>query len=258
MRHPRTSVPVLAVCACALAAAPAVAAPAVSGEFTLPGTDRPGQLTAGPDGNVWVALTDGDDDVVKVAPDGTLTGFDVSAIPGKPVGITAGPDGNLWTTVAGGVVRFSPATPDTGDTFFPVAAVTDPRRIVAAPDGNLWTASGDKVVKVTTAGVATATTVPGMGARGIAAAPDGTLEIADFGSQRIVTVVAATPGTQTFTATGGGPQEVAVAPSGLVAFGNPGAFPQTIGRFTPGGAVATVVTPNADPFGVTVGNDGAF
>jgi virginiamycin B lyase len=242
----------------ALPAGSAHAAPAVAGEFALPGANIPGQLTAGPDGNIWVALSGGDKDVAKVAPDGTVTAYEVSAIPGSPTGIVAGPDGNLWTTVNGGVVRFSPATPDTGDTLFPVAAITDPRRIVAAPDGNLWTASGDQLVKITTAGVATPTTVTGMGARGITVAGDGKLYVADFGGTRIVATSTATPATQTFVAVGGGPQEVAVAPTGQVAFGNPGAFPQTIGRFTPGGPVATVDVPNADPFGVTVGADGAF
>ena len=57
MRH-RRPLPVLVVaCALALAAhGTAAAAPKVDGVFPLAGVTTNGQLTVGPDGNVWVAL----------------------------------------------------------------------------------------------------------------------------------------------------------------------------------------------------------
>jgi ABC-type sugar transport system substrate-binding protein len=61
----------LAVAALALLPASAAAEPKLDGEF--PVTKQPRYLTAGPDGNVWVALQDR---VAKVAPDGAVTEYD--------------------------------------------------------------------------------------------------------------------------------------------------------------------------------------
>ncbi len=256
MRPVLTAVTTLALLG---AAGPAVAAPAITGEFDIPGGAVPGQLTQGPDGNVWVALNGGGTDrVARITPEGVVTGFAISAMAGAPTGLTTGPDGNLWATVSGGVVRFPTATPDTGDVFFPVAAITDPRRIVAGPDGNLWTGSSDKVLRITPAGVATPTTVTGLSARGIAAGTDGRMHVVDSLGGRIVSLSVTDPSVQTPTTLGGMPQEVATGPGGLVAFGNPGAAPQHVGRFTVGAAVATTDVPGSDPFGVTYANDGAF
>lgn len=237
----------------ALAWAPAApAAPTVAAE--LPLTAQPGQLTQGPDGNVWVALDGAAKDLARIGPDGTVTEFTTAGVT-NPVGIAAGPDGSLWLTQAGGVARVAPATP-TLSTVFPVADIADPRAIVAGPDGNLWTASGDKAIRITTAGAATSFTVPGMGARGIARGGDGRLWIADFAGARLVALT--TTGVASFVATGGGPQEVAAGPGTQMAFTNPGALPQSIGRVSPAEAPATTAVPGTDPFGVAFGADGAY
>src|SRR5262249_8309294 len=140
----RISTLAAALAACALAPAVAGAAPAVSGTFDLRGEPR--YLTLGPDGNVWVALDGVTFDVAKVAPDGTVTGSQTSAIT-SPHGIVAAPDGNLWVTQNGGVARFSPADPDRA-VAFPVADVTDPRSLVVGSDRRLWTGSGDKAIRI--------------------------------------------------------------------------------------------------------------
>ncbi|ADB53446.1 Vgb family protein [Conexibacter woesei] len=230
----------------------AAAAPAVDGEFALGA--QPRHLALGPDGNMWVALDGVADDVAKVAPDGSVTKYTAAAIT-NPVGIAAGPDGNLWVTQNGAVVRFSPADPTTARAF-PVPQIVDPRAIVSGPDGNLWTASADRAIQVTTAGVARDFTVPGMGARGIARGGDGDLYIADFGGQRVVGLT--TAGVPTFYRTGGGPQEVAAGPDGRIAYTNPTNVPQQVGRFVRGGSVATTDVPGTDPFGITLGDDGAW
>jgi streptogramin lyase len=237
-----------------ITAAAASAAPAVNGEFAL--TDSPRHLALGPDGNVWVALGGTTNDIARVAPDGTVTSYNPANV-AAPVGITAGPDGNMWVTQTGGVARFSPADPGSAQQFT-IAAIADARGIVRGPDGNLWTANGDKVLKIPPGNPAgfTEYTVAGMGARGIAAGSDGRLWVADFAGQRIVSVT--TGGTPTPHPVGGGPQEVAAGPGGQVAYTNPGAMPHNVGRLVSGGSPLTTDTPMADPFGITLGTDGAY
>jgi virginiamycin B lyase len=239
----------------AVAAAPAAAAPAVSGEFPVDGT--PGQLTLGPDGNVWAVLSGGGADIAKIAPDGTVTPYRDARL-ANAVGIVTGPDRNLWITRNGEVVRFSPADPVGTDTAFAVAGITDPRRI--ASDGSaLWTASNDQLFRIDPAtGTTTRTTVTGMGARGTAIGGDGTILIADFGGARIVSLAPSALDRPTFTAVGGNPQEVAGGSGATFAYGNPGAFPQEVGAVTPPGAALRVPTPGTDPFGITLGDDGAW
>jgi len=241
----------------AVAPAFARAAPKVDGIYAVSKT--PGQMTRGPDGNVWVVLSGGPPDLAKVTPNGAVTEYDPPDVSGA-VGITAGPDGNLWVTQTGGVARFSPADPLGSDEKFAIADIADPRGIVTGPDGNLWTASGDKVIKIPPGNPtgATSTPVAGMGARGIARGGDGGIWIADFTGGRLVRVNPANPAQQVPYNLGGGPQEVAAGPGGLMAFANPGSAPQTIGRVSPGGMPALTKVPMTDPFGIALGADGAW
>ncbi|MQA76125.1 MAG: hypothetical protein GEU88_17620 [Solirubrobacterales bacterium] len=244
----------LAVALLAVGAATARAAPAVDGEFAL--SDQPGQLTLGPDGNVWVVFLAGANDLAKVEPDGTVTEYNPADVAGAK-GITAGPDGNLWVSQTGGVAKVPPANPNAAQKFT-IAAIAGPRGITAGPDGNLWAASGDKVVKIPPANPAANTvyTIAGLNARGIASGTDGRLWVADFGGGRIVSV--ATDGTPTFHPVGGGPQQVAAGPGGQVAYTNPGANPQVVGRLFQGGSPLSTQTPMADPFGIALAVDGAY
>ncbi|HZV72221.1 MAG TPA: hypothetical protein VFF79_00745 [Conexibacter sp.] len=240
--------------AAALAPALAAAAPAVNGEFSL--TGKPVHLAQGPDGNIWVALTDSTrgNDVAKVTPAGVVTEFDLPVIINTN-GIVAGPDGNLWATHSGGVFRFAPANP-VGGTDFPVAQITDPRPIVVGPDGNLWTASADNALRITTAGVATPFRVTGMTAHDIARGGDGNLYVAD-GSGRVVGLT--TAGATTFYPTGGNLQGVAAGPGTQIAYTNPVNTPEQIGRITPGTLTPmTTDVPNVDPTGIVLGGDGAY
>ena len=90
----------LAVCASALSAAGADAAPTVNGIFNLSAV--PKYLTEGSDGNIYVTLSGGTNDIARVTPAGVVTEFD-SADYNNPIGITSGPDGNLWVTQPGAV-----------------------------------------------------------------------------------------------------------------------------------------------------------
>jgi streptogramin lyase len=235
----------------ALAPAGAAAAPAVDRAFDLSG--RPKHLALGPDGNIWITLEGSTDDVAQVTPDGTVTGFDSIAIT-NPIGIVAGPDGQLWVTQFGGVAHFSPSDPRAAR-LVPIADITTAGTIVNGPLGALWTASGDQVVRIGSDERSRAFRVDTMGARGIAAGGDGQLYVADFANRRVVGLTS-DGATATFYPVDDAPQEVAAGPGGQIAATLPS---NLIGRFTPPGrTVQNAQVPGTDPFGITVGEDGAY
>jgi virginiamycin B lyase len=261
MRTIRHHLPLLpaALVAAALAPGAAAAAPTVTGQFRL--SERPHQLTQGPDGNVWVALEGTTrNDLAKVAPDGTVTEYDVAALR-SPFGIATGPDGNLWLTQTGEVVRLSPADPVGSARVFAAPAIAGAQEIVAGPDGNLWTASVDNALQITPSGTVRPFLVSRMRARGIANTGDGTLAIADFGGApgegRVVRLT--TDGRATFVPTGGQLIDVAAGAGGALGYTNPLGTPQQVGRIAPGAATAQPTdVPLTDPFGITFGADGAW
>lgn len=250
----RGSLGAIIVVLVALTATTAVEAkPRFVGAFDLSGA--PGQIARGPDGNIWVTISGSSQDntLARVQPNGTVTEFAPAAVV-NPVGITSGPDGNLWLTRNGGVIRVPPADPDLAQDF-DIAAITQPQTIRPGPGGKLWTASADQLVSIPPddPNDFDASTIDGMGARGIAAS-GGRLWIADFAGQRIVR---ATPtGDATFFDVGGGPQQVAAGPGKQIAYGNPGTDPQTVGRIKPGQSAKTTKVPLSDPFGIAFAPDG--
>lgn len=241
----------------ALAPALAAAAPAVDGEFAL--TGKPVHLAPGPDGNMWVAMSDstGGNDLAVVTPAGAVTEFDLPVIINAN-GIVTGPDGNLWATHSGGVFRFATSDPR-GGRDFPVAEISDPRSIVVGADGNLWTASGDNAIRITTAGVATPIGVTGMtAAHDIVRGGDGLLYIAEGGSGAGHVVGLTTDGRATLYDTGGG-QGVAAGPANQIAYTNPVNSPEQIGRIAPGTPRPLITdVANIDPTGIVLGNDGVY
>jgi len=208
--------------------------------------DRPGQITRGPGKTFWAVLDNSE--LARIRPNGAVAHFAPSEL-NSPTGITLGLDGNLWATQNAEVVRIPPNDPESAEAF-PVAAIADARRITRGPQERLWTASGDKLISFAPNNPAgyDEQTIPGMSARGIAAA-DGKLWIADFGEQRIVRV---NPdgGVKSFE-TGGGPQEVARGSRRRVAFTNQGANPHKVGRID-GNKVKQNKVPDTDPFGITL------
>ncbi len=243
----------VAVALFAAFAASASAAPAVNGVYDV--SDTPSKLAQGSDGNVWVVV--GGNTLARFAADGTKQEFPLTGVTGAK-GITSGPDGNLWLTASTKIVKVPPANP-AALTSFTVNDVITPQAIVTGPDGNLWTASADKVLKITLADPAnptlfTLTSTASPSARGIATS-GGLLWVVDFGGA-IVSMT--TAGVQTPHAVGGGPQEVAGGPNGQVLYANPGALPQQVGRLVSGGLPQPIDRPQADPFGITFGPDGAY
>jgi streptogramin lyase len=234
--------------------APAAAAPALGGTFPL--TAQPEQLTAGPDGNMWVALSGSTDDLAKVTPSGAITYYDLGGVSGLGA-LTVGPDQNLWATVNNGVVRIPPADP-TNETPFVIVGFVDARGIDLGPDGNLWAASADKVFRISPANpVAPAVfTVPGMGAREVRADAN-RIWVVDNAGGRVVAF--APDGTFTLHTVGGSPQGIETGPAGQVLYTNPGANPQDAGRLTLGGTPALTPLAGTDPsFSVAFGLDAAY
>jgi streptogramin lyase len=257
---PRLVPYVLALLICALVPASAAAAPTIDGIFPTGAalSGKPGYLTLGPDGNIWVAL--GNMKVARVTPQGDVTEFDPGPGIGAVVGITAGPDGNLWITGGGNVGKFSPADPTTTGVLYAGIPSAD-RGITTGPDNNLWAVTATGVVRfpANTDPEATDQPFPGTvtGGRGIAPGPNNTLVVADFNGSRLVSFT--TAGVATPIATGGGPQEAIGGPGGQIGYTNPGATPETVGRVTPPGAAEETITPGGgDPFGITFANDGAY
>ncbi len=227
------------------------------GQFSVTGVGTNNQIAQGPDGNMWMTLDAGvTNDLARITPAGVVTEFNPAAV-NDPTGITTGPDGKLWVTQAGGVATFDAADPNSA-VATAIADITDARAITSGPDASLWTGSDTKLVKIPAANPAGATSFTVLTqARWITAGTDGNLWVADgIGGARVVRV---TPGgVATPFATGGGPQGIAAGPNGQVAYSNPIANPQSVGRVTDPGPAVVLETPMADPTGVAFGTDLAY
>lgn len=254
----------LAAVITALSTAPAVAAPVVDGVFDLPGVTTNGQLTVGPDGNIWVALEDA---VGRVTPGGVVTVFktaDLNNTLGSPTGGITSASGFIWVaqTPAGKkpIVKIPPANP-AGATEIAVPDITaGPNAMTLGPDGNIWTVLTGRIVRFSPSAPATNAKflIAGLLPRGITSASDGTLWVTDVGNGGQLLNVT-TAGVQTPYPVTGGPQGVAAGPDAQVVYANPNSTPQQIGRLSPGGTAQTLDRPNgSDPFGVAFGNDGAY
>lgn len=243
----------------------ALAVPKVDGIFDLAGVQTNGQLTVGPDGDVWVALEQA---VGKVQPDGgssVLATADLGNTIGSLTGGITSAGGFIWVSQAPGggneaIVKIPPANPGSASGV-PVTGITaGATAMTTGPDGNVWVALPGKIVKFSPSNPLSATTYPvaGLAPKGMTAASDGTLWVTDTGNDgrllNVTTAGAATPYT-----VGGQPQFVGAGPGGQVVYGNPNSSPQQIGRLLPGGLPLTVDRPSgSDPFGVTFGADGAY
>ncbi|MBU6364429.1 MAG: hypothetical protein KGQ95_09450, partial [Acidobacteria bacterium] len=221
-----------------LAAATASAATTPVGEVTEFVADadagfRPGNITSGPDGNLWFTLSKRTlfvpDAVVRMTPQGQATTF---TLPGGNSGvrdITSGPLGSLWVTEvnAGRIMQVT----TTGD--FPMGSggipVPSPSAITAGPDGNLWFGQGID----TTDGTMNRTTPQGQissWTTGLPTSPELPIE----------TIARGVDGAVWFT---------------------PGEGPPAIGRITTGGQLTVFrqgITAGAGMHGITAGPDGAM
>ena len=151
-------------------------------EFSLPANSQPGQITVGPDGNLWFTVSGGNGNKIgRITPAGVITQFSVPTVNGVPAGITAGPDGNLWFTENGvGGNKIGRITLAGVITEFNVPTANGfPAGITAGPDGNLWFTelAGKKIGRITPAGEISEFSLPTANFEpvGITAGPDGNL-----------------------------------------------------------------------------------
>jgi streptogramin lyase len=225
-------------------------APVVGGivEYPVAGTDVSlGDMTAGPDGNLWFIDNGAPPRVGRITPSGTITNFGLPAKIGTLRSITDGPDGNLWMTAGSGlngvgswIVRISPSGVVTK---FPVSD-TSPTGITAGPDGNMWFTEffSAVVVQMSTDGVIlNEFRAPRGGLDSIVMGPDGNLwftetsppleAIARMTPSGVVTEFPLSRGIENQV----GARAIAVGPDHNIWFAE-GAVGK-IGRITPTGAI---------------------
>lgn len=258
LRASRALAAVLVALAAALTlAAQASAAPAVAGEFSMPGASELGsdnEIVAGSDGNMWVT-TSAVNGVARFTPEGVGTFFplDVTAY-----GITLGPDGNLWVSQELGVAKIPPGNPAAAEEIT-ITGFAGGRGVTVGPDGNIWVLGTNKLVRINPANPTVdqdINPITTANAKGMTTASDGLLWYAD--GDKIVSATATDTPVLTPYDVGGGTQDVAAGPNGQVAYVNPGGSPQTVGLLFPGGLPQPIESPASDPFGAVFGQDGAY
>ena len=212
------------------AVASATAAPTIK-EFEIPTKDlAPSGITAGPDGNLWFALT-GKEGVGFSTPSGTISEFK-AGFSGTSQGIAAGADGNVWFTEpkANKIGRIT-----TLGVLTEYPAEGEPTGITAGPDGNLWFTEPAKAGAIGRINPSTGKVsefsvglTPNSKPQGITAGPDGALWFTEVGEPRCDRRITAT-GTITEYRTGlttnSQPTGIAAGPDGALwftEFGEPG------------------------------------
>src|SRR4051794_28037688 len=66
-------------------------------DFPLSSNLRPSAaLTAGPDGNLWFPVQEGQGQILRITPSGVLANYPLPPGYSSPSALTVGPDGNLW------------------------------------------------------------------------------------------------------------------------------------------------------------------
>ncbi len=148
-------------------------------EYSVPTQDSgPGDITVGPDGNMWFAETNaGKIGRVNVG-SGTISEFALPNRNSRPEGIVTGPDGNLWFTMhdSNKIGKMS----RNGTLLAQYAGLTGagPTNIIVGPDNALWFPEefnpgpdpanlppGNKIGRITTTGGLTEYTTPTANSR---------------------------------------------------------------------------------------------
>ena len=268
-------------------------------EYAVPGssTTVPWAITAGPDGNLWVSLSEGPID--KVTTSGSVTEYPGIPSAKLPWGIAAGPDGNLWFTEYGttkigkmstsgsllasyevGAGSFGVAAGPDGNMWYVsyqsdlVAKITtsgvytnyklptssNPVDIVKGPDNNMWFTeeTRNKIGRITTAGAITEYALPsGSKPSGITLGPDGNLWFTEFGTNKIAKITTGGTITEYTLASGAGPESIVTGPEGQLWFTEYTA--DKVGSISVSGTIATYSLPaGSKPKGIAVGSDGGL
>ena len=143
----------------------------VSGSF--------GGMVLGLDGSLWATASDSNV-ILRIAPTGAMSTYDLPSYDPHPVGIAQGPDGNIWFAERN-AKKIGRVTPGGNVTEFtiPPQLTTGPSQIVRGNDGGLWFATDDGFGRVAINGVFTLFPTGAQSANGrLTLAPDGTFWLA--------------------------------------------------------------------------------
>jgi len=145
---------------------------------------RPAGLTAGPDGNTWIAA--GSAGVVRIEPFAKVTTFPQSAVT-EPDVIATGPDGAVWyansfTGAVGRITTSGIASPFIGPGS-PRPAGARATQLAAGLDGRMWFTDGTAIGSITTDGVITTYEDPAFDhPLDLVLGPDGNIWFANAGN----------------------------------------------------------------------------
>jgi sugar lactone lactonase YvrE len=245
----------LALCLAVACAATAAAKPRVNGTFEVKGVGVNNKIVAGPDGNMWVTVSNGADDVARITPAGKVTEFELEGV-ASAIGIAADRKGTMWVTYEKGVASFSVKDPKGSSKATELAGVKGAEAIVAGPQGQMWVGASELVLHFPLANPAAPTKlpVPGLASKDIDVFGK-KIAVADANEPgRVVTFT--TNGTEKDIKTPGGSQGLAGSPQGQIAFSAPAANPEQAGLITGNRAKSFKLV--GDPFGVALGADKAF
>jgi streptogramin lyase len=239
-------------------------------EFPVPGPAfLPGQIAAGPDGNLW--FTDGLGNTLGMI-NPTTHAFTELTLPANYIlasGITSGPDGDLWFTnmtmndgVTYGAIGMINPTTDKIQEFPENIPNTAPVAITTGPDGNIWftdVKTNDVGMLNPATGAITELTLPGpnAGAEGITMGPDGNIWVSLTFDSAIVKINPATDAiTEIPLAARGGvdPTQIAVGLDGNLWFAE--VYAAQIGVINPATDAVTLIPVSGDVQGITAGADG--
>lgn len=220
----------------------------------------PWNIAKGPDGNMWVAAT-GYAEIIKVAPDGTMTYYTLPNPASQLQGIVTGSDGNLWFAEQGNNAIGKITTSGVITEYTLPQAYAAPDGVALGSDGNVWFAdlANNMLGKITPSGQITEYPFPAnTSVTGIAAGPDGNLWMSDLGHNAILKV--STSGTVLATypipSSNAEPHGLAAGPDGNIWFTE--FSTGKIGRVTPSGTFAEFAIPSGSPGPVAIiaGPDG--
>jgi uncharacterized repeat protein (TIGR01451 family) len=233
-------------------------------EFNLRASGDLSDIVFGPDLNRWFTEA-GADKVAKMSIATNLFVEYYLSPTSDPRGITVGPDSKIWFTEFGTdrIGRIDPATGAITEFSMGITVGAAPRDIARGTGGLWFTESGaDQIGLITTAGVVTEFTVPGLGSIpfGIAQGADGAMWFTEFGSDQIGRITAAGVVTEfTVPGAGSGPFDITLGPDKALWFTENTS--SEIGRITTAGIITNefpTLTPSAGPSGITSFADGAL
>jgi streptogramin lyase len=248
--------------------------PCLAAEYVVPASTGLGEITAGPDGNLWFTGFAGRHGIIgRLTTTGGVAEFSTSGA--APAAISAGPDGDLWFSELGPISPFDSerhivqarhrngligriTTAGILAGFFTSYAGIDMRGIAVGSDGNIWftESNGSDIGAITPAGAVSLRRV-GRSTVGIAAGPDGNLWFTEQSSNQIGVITPAGVVTEfTVPTTSSGPFAIAAGPDGNLWFTEQSS--NQIGRITPAGVVTEFAIPTANcvPEYIVAGGDG--